>query len=122
MRLAGSGSSATEGYVEALNSTTGQWGGVCDNSFDIIDAHVICKMLGYPTAIKALADSAADDLYGTPFDSNFVLNNLACKGSEASVFDCPLTGESIENCEAFEIAGVICATSMFLIFCFLFNS
>ena len=115
VRLAGSGSSKTEGYVEAINTTSGLWGGVCDNSFDILDAHVICKMLGYPTAIEALANSAADDLYGTPLVSNFVLNNLACTGLETSVFDCRLTGESNDNCEAFEIAGVICATSKLLI-------
>ena len=62
MRFGGNGSSATEGYVEALGSN-GQWGGICDNSFDIFDAHVVCTMLGFPTAIKALSNGAAAVLY-----------------------------------------------------------
>ena len=111
MRLGGIGSSESEGYVEALGNDN-QWGGICDNSFDVFDAHVICKMLGFSTAIEALTNSTADDLYGTaPSGSNFTLDNLDCSGSESSVFDCPLTGEVSENCEATKIAGVRCATS-----------
>ena len=49
MRLGGVGSSDIEGYVEAFNATSGQWGGICDNNFDFYEAHVVCKMLGFPT-------------------------------------------------------------------------
>ena len=78
----------------------------------MFEAHVVCKILGFPTAIKALANGAAADIYGTsPFGSNFILDNLQCTGSETSLFDCPLTGEVAENCEDTEIAGVKCATS-----------
>ena len=111
MRLGGNGSSATEGYVQAFNVSSGLWGNVCDNSFGIIDAHVVCKMLGFPTAIAALGNSAADDLYGTPSGSDFVLSNLDCTGSETTIFQCRLTGEEDEKCLASEIAGVKCATS-----------
>ena len=112
VRLGGSGSSSTEGYVEAFNITNGQWAGICDNSFDILDAHVICTMLGFPTAIEALAKRSAADLYGTaPSASNFILNNLDCSGSETSIFHCPLTGEVTDDCDASQIAGVKCATS-----------
>ena len=56
--------------------------------------------------------SVGSDLYGTsPSGSNFVLDNLACSGSETSVFHCPTTGESNGNCEASQIAGTKCATS-----------
>ena len=54
VRLGGNGSSPTEGYVEAFDITNGQWGGICDNSFNILDAHVICKMLGFNTSIVGL--------------------------------------------------------------------
>ena len=37
VKLVGNGSSETEGYVEAINITTGLWGGVCDNGFDMND-------------------------------------------------------------------------------------
>lgn len=90
----------------------GQWGGVCDDNFDIDDANVICKMLGFPSAITALTDSIADDLYGTaPSGNDFILADLGCNGNETSVFDCSHSGEWTNDCEAYEIAGVQCATS-----------
>ena len=110
MRLGGSKNSSREGYVQAFDVTKGQWGGICDNSFDILDAHVICTMLGFPTAMVALANSA--DFYGTaPSGANFVLDNLGCTGKESSVFHCLITDEVTDTCGAFQIAGVKCATS-----------
>ena len=105
------GNPLTEGYVEALGPN-GQWGGICDNGFDVLDAHVLCKMLGFTTAIEALAKGTAADLYGiAPSGSNFTLNDLDCSGTEYNIFDCLLTPELTENCDASEIAGVKCTTS-----------
>ena len=63
VRLNGTNSTNTEGYVEAFDENSGQWGNICDNSFSIIDAHVVCKMLGYHTAIEALTNSDAVNLF-----------------------------------------------------------
>ena len=109
--MGGTGSSESRGYVEALG-TNGQWGGVCDDSFDINDAHVVCKMLGFPSAKKALASGTADNVYGTaPSGDDFVLDDLGCTGSETSIFDCQHHGEWNEDCSASEIAGVECNTN-----------
>ena len=106
------GGLATEGYVEVFDKNTKEWGYICDNSYDILDAHVICRMLNYTTAIEALAKGTAADLYGiAPSGSIFTLNDLDCSGSELSIFDCLLTPELTENCDASEIAGVKCTTS-----------
>ena len=120
MRLGGNGSSVNEGYVEGLGFN-GQWGGICDDNFDINDAHVICRMLGYPFAIAALAFSTAENLYGTaPSGNEFVLDQLGCTGNETTIFDCSRTlfpgklgmnSEWNEDCDANEIAGVQCAES-----------
>ena len=87
--------------------TNGQWGGICRHGFDIHDADVVCRMLGFP-----FAKGIANDLYGTaPSGNNFVLSKLECTGKEASVFDCGHDGEWIADCKKKEIAGVQCGTS-----------
>ena len=113
MRLGGIGSSAKEGYVEGLGSN-GQWAGICDDEFDINDAHVVCKMLGFPSAIVALASSGGNspayDLYGpAPSGNNFVVSGLKCTGNELSVFDCSHSGEWKGSCVASDIVRVHCA-------------
>ena len=115
--MGGTGSSKSKGYVEALG-TNGQWGGVCDDhSFGLNDAHVVCKMLGFPSAKAALDNGDAWRVYGiAPSGSNFVLSQLGCYGSETSIFDCKHPGEWVpgywegySSCSAEEIAGVECA-------------
>lgn len=44
VRLAG-GSTINEGRVEVRFEE--QWGSVCSDGFDINDAHVVCRSLGY---------------------------------------------------------------------------
>ena len=47
IRLIGSGSSSSQGRVEVCNNN--QWGTVCDNAWDSVDANVACLELGYST-------------------------------------------------------------------------
>ena len=109
--MGGGGSTAKEGYVEGLGFN-GTWGGLCDDFFDINDADVICRMLGFPSAITALGSSTAMNLYGTaPSGDNFVLDDLGCTGNEASIFDCQHKGEWNGNYNATDIVGVQCETS-----------
>ena len=39
------GNYSNEGRVEVY--CNGQWGTICDNGFNSIDARIICKQLGY---------------------------------------------------------------------------
>lgn len=50
MRLA-NGTSANEGRVEIFYG--GQWGTVCDNLWDLTDASVVCRALGFKNATEA---------------------------------------------------------------------
>ena len=45
IRLAGTGSSSTQGRVEVCNNN--QWGTICDDTWNNLDASVACLHLGY---------------------------------------------------------------------------
>lgn len=47
VRLVG-GPGVNSGRVEVMRTDLGVWGTVCDDSWDINDGHVVCRMLGYP--------------------------------------------------------------------------
>jgi hypothetical protein len=106
VRLMGTGSTSNKGNVEVLSSN-GKWGGVCDDQWDLNDAKVVCRMLGY---LRAEWGGSGFNTYGLPSSGHsFVLDNVHCTGSELSIFDCKHNGEWSENCKAYEIAAVRCA-------------
>ena len=55
MRLVG-GPSPHEGRVEIFHD--GQWGTVCDDDWDINDAHVVCRHLNFSEAVSAVKEAA----------------------------------------------------------------
>ena len=100
VRLSG-GNHTWEGRLEV--NISGLWGVVCDDYFDINDANVFCKFLGFPGATAAKAGSFFGQGSGRIW-----LDNLSCAGSETSPFHCPHNGFGIHNCEHSEDAGVQC--------------
>ncbi|XP_036400665.1 macrophage receptor MARCO-like [Megalops cyprinoides] len=96
VRIVGGGG---RGRVEVLNQ--GQWGTICDDSFDTLDGMVICRMLGYQRAVSVYTAAG-----GT---GRIWLDDLRCTGSEPNIFTCPHNGLGINNCNHDEDAGVSCA-------------
>lgn len=84
---------------------------ICDDEWDINDAHVICRMLGYPGALDAVVRSEYGDL-GTIFPSFVSLSNVQCNGTEDSIFDCP--HENNPYCSTLRSAGVQCLSKIYL--------
>ncbi|XP_071479262.1 scavenger receptor cysteine-rich domain-containing protein DMBT1-like [Diadema antillarum] len=101
VRLAG-GEGPHEGRVELLFD--GRWSTVCDDNWDIEDAHVICSMLGYIGV-----DRPASYAEFGPGSGPILLDEVMCKGDESNILACVHNGLGIHNCGHAEDAGVICS-------------
>ncbi|XP_076773448.1 T-cell differentiation antigen CD6 isoform X3 [Arvicanthis niloticus] len=97
------GGSRCAGRVEMLEH--GEWGTVCDDTWDLEDAHVVCKQLKCGWAVKALAG-----LHFTPGQGPIHRDQVNCSGTEAYLWDCPgRPGD--QYCGHKEDAGVVCSGS-----------
>ena len=99
------------GRVEIFHD--GTWGTVCDDNWDIKDAAVVCRMLGFKHAWTAISFgvSVAEqgvDLYGT---GPIWLDDVKCNGNESSLIECSHNGWLVHNCDHLEDAGVLCSDS-----------
>ena len=103
VRLTG-GTAPAEGRVEVYYNNI--WGTVCPfNEWDIRDAHVICKMLGYLYAVE----TQSSYFYGVSNSSKVRwLNNIQCNGQETSITECIHGGWFEHSCEYNQDIGVKC--------------
>ncbi|KAJ8038536.1 Deleted in malignant brain tumors 1 protein [Holothuria leucospilota] len=77
------------------------WGSICFNSWDLNDAMVVFRQLGFESALFATSFVSLSNEHGI-----FSLNNIACAGTELSLLEC---SHILKNdCEHYVYAGVIC--------------
>ena len=92
-----------EGRVEILYN--GQWGTVCDDTWDDINARVVCHQLGF------FGDSFMARMlqFGPGYRTQPIwLDDVRCRGSEQYLSECANRGWGVHNCNHIEDVGVIC--------------
>ncbi|NXL38438.1 C163A protein, partial [Glaucidium brasilianum] len=96
------GEDGCSGRVEIWHQ--GSWGTVCDDSWDMADANVVCRQLSCGSAVSALSEAAFGEGTGPIW-----LEKVHCKGTELSLWDCPAKPLFGKNCDHKEDAAVDCS-------------
>ena len=96
------GSSNAEGRVEVLHN--GVWSRVCAQHWDVNDGHVVCRMLGYRSAIQVKCCATYGQGTGPIW-----LSKLNCSGEESSLINCRSSAWGVNNCRHSQDAGVTCS-------------
>ncbi|XP_006150450.2 soluble scavenger receptor cysteine-rich domain-containing protein SSC5D, partial [Tupaia chinensis] len=81
----------------------GRWGTVCDDNWDLRDATVACWELGCGKVRPRVGKTH----YG-PGTGPIWLDDVGCKGGEASLSDCPAGPWGEHNCDHEEDVGLTC--------------
>ena len=103
VRLVG-GETPLEGRVEIF--LLGQWGTVCDERWDHVDATVVCRELGYPRAVEAPGLAA----FGAGSGPSWY-ESVRCAGTEHSLTDCSKNTYNFGSaCQHTQDAGVVCSS------------
>ena len=85
----------------------GHWGSVCGNLWDIDDATVVCRQLGYPAALQAHKRARLNFGSGRGF---IWLDGVECTGLETNLTQCRSKGLGVHDCSHSQDAGVTCTS------------
>ncbi|NWI08643.1 WC11 protein, partial [Crypturellus soui] len=96
------GEDGCSGRVEVWHR--GAWGTVCDDSWDKKDAEVACRQLGCGPAISALGKATFGEGTGPIW-----LQQVECRGTERSLWDCKVPCGNSGACQHKEDAAVNCS-------------
>ena len=100
VRLVG-GNGVNTGHVEVYHNYT--WGTVCNVGWDLNDAAVVCRQLGFPGAISSSCCATLGQGTGPIW-----LDDVRCTGNETSLSSCSHGGWGGHTCDHGEYAGVNC--------------
>ncbi|XP_078528887.1 CD5 antigen-like [Lissotriton helveticus] len=95
------GTSVCSGRVEVKH--IGVWGTVCDDSWDLKDASVVCRQIGC-ISVKEYEHNPRFGRSSLPVG----MSNVQCRGDEATLLNCPHKGLGHNTCTTERDAGVTC--------------
>ena len=81
-----------------------EWGGLCDDGFNLEEANVVCREAGFMLGAEQL-------FIGSQFgkgSGKILMDELDCKGDESSLLGCKFDPWNVTDCNDREWAGVSC--------------
>ena len=99
------GSNQYNGRVEVYTSfdvpENARWGVICADYWNIRNARVVCRQLGYPDAV------GADRRYGRGTRPIW-LDDVWCQGDELDILTCRHRGIGVYYCRSYRFATAEC--------------
>uniref|UniRef100_A0A7N9AK21 HHIP-like protein 1 n=1 Tax=Mastacembelus armatus TaxID=205130 RepID=A0A7N9AK21_9TELE len=103
VRLVSADGLSDRGRVEIFIG--GEWGTVCDDLFTTKAGAVVCRQLGFRTALAVMKRAALGEADRTV---RILLDDVECEGGERSLLGCKRSRVGKHNCSHAEDVGVIC--------------
>ncbi|KAJ8034625.1 Neurotrypsin [Holothuria leucospilota] len=95
------GPSNSSGRLEVFFNN--EWGTICDNGWDLVDATVACREIGYRVALFTHRQAFSGK------GSGFIwLTNVQCNGNESSLTECKHEIFAEPQCSHHQDVGVLC--------------
>ena len=90
-----------QGRVEIFYN--GAWGTICHDFWELQDANVVCRQLGFEQALAAPRSAEFGEGRGVIW-----LDHVKCSGNETAISQCSHKGWGVTDCAHNQDAGVIC--------------
>ncbi|XP_034721638.1 HHIP-like protein 1 [Etheostoma cragini] len=103
VRLVSADGLSDRGRVEIF--IRGEWGTVCDDLFNSKAGTVVCRQLGFTTALAVMKRAALGE---ADRSVRILLDDVECEGGERSLLECKRSRVGKHNCTHGEDVGLIC--------------